>query len=1024
MAAIALFGVLAYRTLAVSDLPNVDFPTINVSASLPGADPETMASSVATVLERQFTTIAGVDSMTSSSSTGSTQITLQFTLDRDIDGAATDVETAIAAATPLLPAGLPFPPSIKKTNPSDQPIMQLTLQSQTLSMSQLDDYAEIVMTPRLSTIPGVAQVNVNGQQKYAVRVQVDPDKLVSKKIGLNEVSNAVANWNPNIPTGAVYSPDKTYTVTTNAELKNADQFSNLIVSWQNGAPVRLGEVADVVDSVEDTHQAAWSYRGDTQERTIQLQVLRQPGANVIAVADAVKAALPALQAQIPPSARIGIRYDRSRNIREAFSDIQITMLLTLILVVAVIFVFLRNAWATIIPSLALPLSLLGTIAVMALLNYSLDNLSMMALILSVGFVVDDAIVMLENIVRHIENGEDPLQASLEGAREIGFTILSMTVSLTAVFIPVLFMGGVLGRLFREFAVSITVAILVSGLISITFTPMLCSRFLKAHSAKEPGRFSKAMDWPFQKMLEFYEWSLRAVLARRSIMIFAFFGVLGLTLYLFSVVPKGFIPDSDQDSINVNMRSAQGTSFYKMAEYQKAIADIIRKDPNVDAFLANVNNGNYSNMFVALKPRKERALGAQAIIDSLRRKMSDFPGFQVFMNMPPAIRIGGRQANSNYQYTLQSPDTDLLFKEADVMEEAIRALPEVSDVNTDLQVKNPMERIIINRERAALYGLNPQEIQTALYSAYGPQIISTIYMPQGQYHVLEEIKPSDQKWVDDLGKIYFKSDNGPIVPLNALAKIEPFVGAQSIAHSGQLPSVTVSFNVKTGVSLGTAVDKVEELGKKLLPPNVTGSFSGNAQVFQSSLQNLTVLLIVAIAVVYIVLGVLYESYIHPLTILSGLPSAGVGALLTLIVFKGELNIYSFVGLIMLIGIVKKNAIMQIDFALEAERKQGKSPLDAIYQGCVTRFRPIMMTTMAALFGALPMALGQGAGGEARRPLGLTVVGGLLFSQVMTLYLTPVVYTYMASLQTWWKSRKQAEDLEVGAPDDAVTALQAQ
>jgi hydrophobic/amphiphilic exporter-1 (mainly G- bacteria), HAE1 family len=1016
MAAIALFGVIAYRTLAVSDLPNVDFPTINVSANLPGADPNTMASSVATVLERQFTTIAGVDSMTSQSGTGSTQITLQFSLDRDIDGAASDVETAIAAATPLLPSGLPFPPSLKKTNPSDSPIMQLTLQSQTLSMSQLDDYAETVMAPRLSTIPGVAQVNVQGQQKYAVRVQVDPDKLVSKRIGLNEVSAAVAKWNPNLPTGALYGSDETYTVTTNAELKNADQFSGIIVAWQNGAPVRLGEVATVVDSVEDTRQAAWTYRGGSQERSIQLAVLRQPGANVIDVADAVKTVLPQLQSQIPPSAQINVRFDRSRNIREAFADIETTMLITLGLVIAVIFLFLRNAPATVIPSLALPFSLLGTVAVMAVLNYSLDNLSMMALILSVGFVVDDAIVMLENIVRHIEHGAEPLQAAIEGSREIGFTIISMTVSLAAVFIPVLFMGGVLGRLFREFAVTITVAILVSGLVSVSFTPMLCSRFLKVRVGEQESWFSRALDWPFQKMLHWYERSLKWVLARRPLMAAAFIAVLGLTASLFQKVPKGFIPDSDQDNIQVNMRAAQGTSFYKMVDYQKRIADVIRTDPNVDAFLANVNSSNASNMFVALKARRQRELGAQQVIDELRRKMANFVGFQVFMYMPPAIRIGGRQANSSYQYTMQSPDTDQLYRQADVMEAAIARLPDVTDVSTDLQIKNPIEKVEIDRERAALYGLNPLEIENALYSAYGPQIISTIYTAQAQYHVLEEIKPGDQEWVDQLSKIYFKSDNGPLVPLNTLANVGPDVGPQSVAHSGQLPSVTISFNVKTGVSLGTAVDEVSDLGKRILPANVTGSFSGNAQVFQASLQNLTLLLVVALGVVYIVLGVLYESYIHPLTILSGLPSAGVGALLTLIVFKGELNIYSFVGLIMLIGIVKKNAIMQIDFALEAERKSGKTPAEAIYEGCIIRFRPIMMTTMAAMFGAIPMALGFGAGGEARRPLGLTVVGGLLLSQVMTLYLTPVVYTYMALAQTWWSARRPSELVD-GRPVEA-------
>jgi HAE1 family hydrophobic/amphiphilic exporter-1 len=760
-------------------------------------------------------------------------------------------------------------------------------------------------------------------------------------------------------------------------------------------------VADVVDSVEDTHQAAWTYGRDSQTRSIQLSVMRQPGANVIDVAEAVKAALPSLQAQIPPSAHINVRFDRSRNIREAFSDIQFTMLLTLALVIGVILVFLRNVPATVIPAMALPIALLGTCAVMAIFHYSLDNLSMMALILSVGFVVDDAIVMVENIMRHIENGVEPMQAALDGSREIGFTILSMTISLTAVFIPILFMGGILGRLFREFAVTITVAILVSGLVSISLTPMLCSRILRG--AHKEGRLARAMDWPFQKMLAVYSWSLKGVLRYRGAMAFTFLAVLGLTAYLFQIVPKGFIPDSDQDTLQLNLRAAQGTSFDKMVEYQKRIADVVRKDPNVEAFLANVNGGNFSNMNITLKPRKQRELSAQEVVDELRPKLANFPGFQVFMNMPPALRIGGRQSNSSYQFTLQGVDTDQLYKVADTVEAAIAKIPEVSDVSSDLQIKNPMERVSIDRERSALYGLNPLEIESALYSAYGPQIVNTIYMPRGQYHVLEEIKPVYQQFVDYISKIYFKSDNGQLVPLDSLATVKPDVGPQSIAHSGQLPSVTVSFNLKTGVSLGTAVDKVADTAQRLLPAGVTASFSGNAQAFQSSLQNLSLLLLVAIATVYIVLGVLYESYIHPLTILSGLPSAGVGALVTLIVFHAELNIYSFVGLIMLVGLVKKNAIMQIDFALEAERNHGKSPIEAIYEGCLIRFRPIMMTTMAALLGGIPMALGYGAGGEARRPLGLAIVGGLLISQVMTLYLTPVVYTYMAAVQTWW-SRK--------------------
>jgi HAE1 family hydrophobic/amphiphilic exporter-1 len=1002
MAAIALFGVVAYRTLPVSDLPTVDFPTINVQANLAGADPATMASSVATVLERQFTTIAGLDSMVSQSSTGQTQVTLQFSLDRDIDSAAVDVQTAIAEVMPLLPS-MPFPPSFKKQNPSDQPVMQLTLTSPTLPMSQLDDYAETLVMPRLSIINGVSQVTVQGQQKYAVRVQVDPDKLVSKRIGLNEVDTAIASANPNLPTGTLFGPQQTFTITTNAELKNAAQFANVIVAYRKGAPIRLGELADVVDSVQDTRSAGWMYNSEGQQRSIQLQVMRQPGANTIAVNDAIRAVIPEIENQFPPSAKLRIRFDRAKTIREAFTDIQTTMLVTLVLVIGVIFVFLRNASATIIPSMALPFALLGTFAMMAVFGYSLDNLSLMALILSIGFVVDDAIVMLENIMRHIENGEEPYQAALKGSREIGFTIMSMTISLAAVFIPVLFMAGILGRLFREFAVTITTAILISGLVSITLTPMLCSRFLRVKAAVDTGRLSRALEFPFKKMLQFYTWSLRGVLRWRPVMAMMFFVLLGTTFYLFNKVPTGFIPDVDQDTLQVNLRAAQGTSFYKMVEYQKMLADVLRNDPNIDTFLANVGNGNYNQMQVTLKPRKQRALTAQQIVDELRPKVARFPGFTVFLNLPQAIRIGGRQSQSNNQFTLQALDNDELYKQAAIMQDAIAKLPEVLDVSTDLQMKNPLMTVRIDRERAALYGLNVKQIENALYSAYGPELTTNIYTPASQYQVLEEMKPKYQEWTDYLSKIYFKAGNGQLVPLDSLAKVTPDVGPQSIAHSGQLPSVTLSFNTKTGVSLGQAVDKVNALAARVLPPTVTAGFSGNAQMFQASMSNLTLLLIVAVGVVYIVLGVLYESYIHPLTILSGLPSAGVGALLTLILFNNELNIYSFVGLIMLIGIVQKNSIMQIDFALEAERRHGKTPMEAIYEGCLIRFRPIMMTTMAAMLGAVPMALGYGSGGEARRPLGLAVVGGLIVSQLMTLYLTPVVYTYMSGVLTWWRGR---------------------
>ncbi|MCU1335203.1 MAG: acriflavin resistance protein [Bryobacterales bacterium] len=1000
MAAIALFGVVAYRSLPVSDMPNVDMPTIQVQASLPGADPNTMASSVATVLERQFTTISGVDSMRSQSSNGQSQITLQFDISRDIDGASVDVQTAIAAAMPLLPAGMPAPPSFKKQNPSDQPIFYIMLTSDAVPMWQLDDYAETMIAPRISMINGVSQVQVGGATKYAVRVQLDPDKLAAKKIGINEVSDAINNWNPNSPTGTMNGSRQAFTLKTNGELSDAAGFAQVVVAWRNGAPVRLGEVANVVDSVENELNAAWMYSQGRVERAINMQIMKQPGANTIEVADTVKALFPSFQAQLPPSVHFTTRGDRSKTIRDSFTDIQRTLASTLVLVVAVIFVFLRSGRATLIPALALPFSLMGTLAVMALLGFSLNTLSMMALILSVSFVVDDAIVMLENIVRHIESGLSPMAAAFKGSQEIGFTILSMTVSLAAVFIPILFMSGMLGRMFREFAVTICAAILISGVVSITLSPMLCSRLLRDRNQKH-GAIYRSTDRVFQGLLRFYDWTLRGVLRHRTVMGVLFFAVLGATWYLYQKVPKGFIPDGDNDQMQVNVQAAQGTSFYKMVEYQAKIAEIVKQDPDVETFMTNAggNGGNANNarFFVMLKPRWQRKgqVTAQQIGERLRPKVINLPGFNVYINIQPPLRIGGGGFNSrsNYDFTLQGPDTDELYEQAGILEKEIRKVPEVQDVNTDLEYKSPRINVEIDRERAALYGLNPSDIQNALYGAYGPRNASIIYSPKAQYRVVMEIEKKYQAFSDYLSKIYFKTNTGVLVPLDSLAKVKEDVGPQSISHAGQLPAVTVSFNLKPGISLGSVVDELKDIAKKTLPATISARFSGNAQAFQDSLSNLSTLFLVAVLVVYIVLGVLYESYIHPLTILSGLPSACLGALLTLYVFKGELNIYSFVGLIILVGIVKKNAIMQVDFALQAERA-GATSAEAIYQGCLIRFRPIMMTTAAAMLGAIPVALGVGAGGEARRPLGLTVLGGLAVSQVMTLYLTPVVYTYMA------------------------------
>lgn len=1007
VAAVIIFGLIAFRALPVNELPNVDFPTISVTADLPGANPDVMASTVATPLERQFSQISGIDSMSSVSSTGRTRVTLQFNLERDIDAAAQDVQTAISQTLRRLPDGMD-PPTLRKINPADAPMLFLALTAKTLPLPDLDEFADTHIAQRFSMVSGVAQVQVFGSQRYAVRVFLDPEALSKRGLGLDRVVSAIQNANSNLPSGVLQGTARDFTVKSSGKLQRAENFNNLIVAYKDGMPIRLSDVGKAVDGIENAKIKSWL----NGERSIVLAVYRQPGANTVEVAKKLRALFPEIEASAPPGVTINIVNDRSEFIESSIREVEFHLLLSILLVVLVILVFLRNARSTLITALILPTSIIATFGAMHALGYSLNNLSLMAIILAVGFVVDDAIVVLENITRHMEMGKDRMTAALEGAQEIGFTVLSMTVSLAAVFIPILFMEGMIGRLFREFAVTVGVAVIVSGVVSLSMTPMMCSLMLRPH--EQHGRVYQMFENVFDAMRDAYGSSLRWTMRHRGLMLAGSVVFLVLTVLLYQAVPQGFIPRQDTGVFFGNTRAPEGLPFNELEKRQAAVAAILEKNPNVHAVMSTAGQGiggvvgsNIGRIVVRLKSREERKTGADQVIQELRRAFAGgAQGLRVFMNNPPSIRIGGLISTSDYQLVLQGSDQKQLYEASQQLEARLRESRMLQDVNSSLELRNPEISIDIIRDRAAVLGVSPQQIESALYNAYGGRRISTLYGSTDQYNVLLELDPKFQRDINALRSLFIQSSTGLMVPVHAVADVKIGVGPVSVSHYGQLLSVVLSFNLAPGLSIGEAVSHVKGVAGEVLPAGVTFSVAGNAQAFEQAFRTLPVLLLITVLVIYMVLAILYEHYGHPITILTALPFAGFGALLMLLVAGQELNVFSFVGIILLVGLVKKNGIMMVDFAIQLQREKGLSAADAIVEASIIRFRPIMMTTAAAICATLPLALGTGTGSEMRQPLGIAVVGGLLFSQMLTLYVTPTFFVSMDRAAVFFRRRKVA------------------